>query len=81
MLQSGFIHSVPVVTHREVVPPRARLVRLGELRRQFGKEKKAFYSLEESNIFNFSYSSVPNLLSVTIQVWTPAFELTDSTHG
>lgn len=60
-------------------PVPARLVRLGQLRRQFGREKRTAGPLEETHTYDFTYHPQPQLGPVTIQAEIYAFKLADST--
>lgn len=60
-------------------PMPSRLVRMGELRRQFGREKRTAGPQDETHTYNFAYHPQPHLRPVTIQADIYAFELTDST--
>lgn len=84
LLQNVSIESLPLPEDPkrlvlQAPPLPARLVRLGELRRAFGREQKADGPQEEPYTFNFSYHPRPQLRPVTIQAEIPAFKLTDST--
>jgi hypothetical protein len=60
-------------------PIPSRLVRVGELRRQFGHEKRAAGPQEETHTYDFTYHPQPQLRPVTIQADIYDFKLTDST--
>jgi hypothetical protein len=84
LLESVSIEVIPPPEdpHRIALQPPpmpSRLVRLGELRRQFGREKRTAGPLEETHTYNFAYHPQPRLRPVTIQAAIYAFELTDST--
>ena len=84
LLKSVSIETIPLPEDPKrlvlQVPPRPpRLVRLGDLRREFGPEQKADGRAEETYTFNFAYHPRPQLCPVILQAEIPAFKLMDST--
>lgn len=85
LLESVTIEQIPPPedpnrTTLNVPPQSAHLVQLGELRRQFGRERKTDGLPEETHTYDFSYHPRPQLRPVTIQAEIYAFKLTDSTR-